>query len=1376
MPLLDPSVVKRQGICRRRLMVLALISSKGGLRSAAAFVVRSGIRRNPRPAAFLVGSSPWHPAESPVSWIRHPTKPFGVASRAVSSLRCQSYDEELEEDAGIHEEVYVEGMPLIGYPQNPESVLESTKAAFEVTAPFMPQGDQPAAIEQLLMQLEEKDQFSTLQGITGTGKTLVMSHVIAKYGRPTLVLCHNKTLAAQLARELRAFLGNNAVELFVSYYNHYIPESFNEATGNYNAKKSSINHDIDSMRHRATRALLIRNDVVIVASVSCIYGLGLPEEYLDASRTLTVGDAVGSSWEDFTVVLAAMLYQHAQEDNDFGRGTYQVDDSGIDHCDISLWPPHESFPLRIRLERRMEQDAAASNSHGDGDEKEAWFVQSIEQGHGAGHDPVESMGLFPAKHHVMSEERVEAACLKIEEECEQRVKELTGEGKHAEANRLQTRVLNDVQMMRETGYCSGAENYSRHLAGRLAGQPPSTLMDYLSLQNRREWLLMMDESHATLPQLRAMYGGDRARKERLVKHGYRLPSALDNRPLKESEFWERVQQTVFISATPGRKELDLGDRDPVEMVVRPTFVCDPVIQVKGRDGQLSDLVEEVKQRAQRQERTLAVALTKRDAEDLSSYLNEQGVPSTFIHCGLNTQERADALKSLQSGDVDALVGVNLLREGLDLPQVSLVAILNADAEGFLRSETALLQMVGRAARNVQGTAVFYANRMTKSMQKCIDATNLRRQRQLAYNRENDVKMVSTTGSSMLSIFDLLKDQIAEEQPLEVVGRKTSTSSNVQGNTVTSTIRPDGTVAMGKKTDINTSHIPSSPGVYFWKDKDDRILYVGKAKRLRQRLRSYLAQGAKHTKRINVMMEKACSIDFVLTGSDRDALLLESNLIKHHQPAYNVLLKDDETYPYICASLGDVSPRFFVVPRRYEASQSTKNYKYFGPYAHYREINAVLEGIESTYDLRAKSFVARHGSGDITREKYNELFQQALDENFGPSSSHSSSLAAMRTEFEEAGILFDPTLTSSRDVVALEGIPGSAEDALVHVVQFRNGIIAGRFSYRLQLASGIDNEDDRAAAILHVLERKHYPSGGQSPDGSFSFFPEEVLVQYLPKDTKDLKLTIREWRRKVEPERSDKIVVRDIAKKGKRQESDERAMQFVMVNAKQVAFERSLEMAKNAVKSSVDGTALTELAALLDLEHIPHRIECYDVSHSQGEFAVASRVVFVDGRPVPSLYRKFNIKSVDGPDDYASLEETLARRFKHVWVNGHGGLVEEDDPWALPDVVLIDGGKGQLHAAAKGMAKARVFPAEGKKEQSPPNGSKRGASVALCSLAKNHEELFVFGAKAPVNEAPDSPALLLLRALRDESHRFALSAHRSRRSIRKAMNGTAAMTP
>jgi len=880
------------------------------------------------------------------------------------------------------------------------------------------------------------------------------------------------------------------------------------------------------------------------------------------------------------------------------------------------------------------------------------------------------------------------------------------------------------------------------------------------------------------------YGGDQARKRKLVKHGYRLPSALDNRPLQNEEFWNQVSKAVFVSATPGGQELAWAKRDPVDMIIRPTFVCDPEIHVRSPEGQLDDLLKEVKTRADRNERTLAVALTKRDAEDLAEYLKEHGVSSTYIHSGLTTHERSNALKALQTGEIDCLVGVNLLREGLDLPQVSLVAILNAGSEGFLRSETALLQTVGRAARNINGTAVFYANRITDSMQRCIDDTQHRRQRQLAYNSEFGHESRSTEGSSMMSIFDLLKDEIEEERKLEVVPRADTGMNPMDLLLATNTAIP--VQGSNENSTVATEHLPSKPGVYFWKDQTGKVLYIGKAKKLRSRVKSYLSPGAKHSPRIKVMLEKAKSVDFVLTPSDRDALLLESNLIKHHQPPYNVLLKDDESYPYICASIGDSFPRFFAVPRR-QLGEKASRYRYFGPYPHFNEINEVLRGIEERYDLRAMSFAARHGSGCKT--EYRELFNTALVEVFETSGTGTTdSLPAMRCKFEEATLLFDSEHNACRDVVAIGRNDDDDNIVTVHVLQLREGLVAARFSYDCEIPAGFDSEDDLPAIIQIVLQRQHYPSGEASP-GKFSFFPNEILSQYPIPDATELKQTIRAARKQVEPKRNDKIAVRAPVSRGPRKETDARAMEFAIENAQQVALERQQGRVNGATKTSVDGTAGQELAKLLALEKPPQRIECYDISHTQGDVAVGSRVVFLDGKPARHLYRKFNIKSVDGVDDYASLQEVLERRFRRAWVNGKGGVVGEESPWSLPDLVVIDGGQGQLGAAVKGMSKVGVYPHTDAivMEQQTVGGpdaeiveevvvgdyvisrkeSQRSASVAVCALAKNQEEVFVHGQKEPVNDCPDSPALLLLRSLRDESHRFALNAHRKRRS---ASNG------
>jgi excinuclease ABC subunit B len=1225
---------------------------------------------------------------------------------------------------------------------------------FEITAEFDPTGDQPEAIQQLLRQLEEGDRFSILRGITGTGKTLVMSHVIAATGRPALVLCHNKTLAAQLARELRAFLGKSAVELFVSYYNHYVPESFVEASGKYIAKKSSVNADIDVLRHRATRALLTRQDVVVVASVSCIYGLGLPVEYLEASMECCIGDCW--TWNDVLDKLRGMLYDENDNDDEFERGHYQlsqgVNGQGRHVRTVTLWPPHEKFPMQIDF--------------GQQDNTDVMTVTDIREGSQKGQSSLSYTRVFPAKHHVTSGERVEEACIAIEDEMQNRVKELLQEGKRIEADRLQQRVINDVMILRETGFCSGAENYSRHFAGRKAGEPPDTLMDYLGIHG--DWLLLVDESHVTLPQLKAMYGGDQARKRLLVKHGYRLPSALDNRPLQESEFWDKINRAVFVSATPAKQELHLAEREPVEMVIRPTFVCDPIVEVRTSEGQLTDLLKEIKLRAEKQQRTLAVAITKRDAEDLSSFLVEQGVSSTFIHSGLSTHERSNALRALQTGEVDCLVGVNLLREGLDLPQVSLVAILNADSEGFLRSDTALLQMVGRAARNIHGKAIFYANRTTDSMKRSIDDTERRRKKQLEYNAKHGKEMRSTKGSSMQSIFDVLKAQIEAEQPLEVIGRKEKASS-ARSQVSSRVTLPDIealTSAEIKEAEIVTGHIPTSPGVYFWKDAEGNILYIGKAVKLRSRVKSYLSPNAKHSSRIKAMLKKAAYVDFVLTPSDRDALVLESNLIKHHQPPFNVLLKDDEHYPYICASIGDTFPRFSVVPHRHEGQQ---RYRYFGPYTSFKEINAVLERIEINYDLRSQSFLTRHGSG--SKDEYRLLFQKALDEVFiNPALRADESLSEMRLEYEEAGMLFDSKYNTCRDVVAIGKVDSDTSKAVVLVLQLRGGLVAGRFTYECELVTGMTQEEDYSDVIQTVLEKQHYPSGEESPDTRFSYFPDEVLLSHPPLDAKELKATIRRARSVVEPGRKKAVTITSAAIKGPRVEIDARALEFAKENARQVAFEKSLVNLQNGALSSVDGTAAKELAIMLSLESVPSRIECYDISHSQGDYAVGSRVVFLDGKPAPHLYRKFNIKTVEGVDDYASLEEVLERRFNRAWIKRERGHVDEDDPWALPDLVVIDGGRGQLGAAIKGMGKASILPTPsiGAEILDVKNQNRsRSASVAVCALAKSQEEVFVHWQKNAVNDTPDSPALLLLRSLRDESHRFALNAHRKRRSLRNS---------
>ena len=717
---------------------------------------------------------------------------------------------------------------------------------------------------------------------------------------------------------------------------------------------------------------------------------------------------------------------------------------------------------------------------------------------------------------------------------------------------------------------------------------------------------------------------------------------------------------------------------------------------------------------------------------------------------------------------------------MDLPQVSLVAILNADVEGFLRSETALLQMIGRAARNKNGKAIMYADRITSSMKKCIDATKERRKVQLAYNAQNRKNIQTTKGSSIQSIFEILKDQIEAEQQQSPLDDKpiieTSVSSFDQSSiNAVSLMKNSG---HPKNQTIVTDHIPSKPGVYFWKNQDDLILYIGKAKRLRSRVKSYLSPNAKHSLRIKTMLKKATKVEFVLTPSDRDALILESNLIKHHQPPYNVLLKDDESYPYICASIGETLPSFSIVPRKQEGGGKVSHYKYFGPYPHYNELNKIIQMIEEKYDLRSKSFQVRFGN--VSQMEYQQTFQKALDEVFlSPKSNTIEDISTLRLKYEEGSNLFDSTYNKSRDVVAIGRI--NNDEAVIHLVQLRDGLVAGQFSYTCQISSGIDSSEDLGTIIQTVLERKHYCRGEALLHRPFSFFPSELLVQYPLTQTQTLREVFRTACKEAEPNRKIKpLTIRKPVKSGQRKDTDSRAMQFAIDNAEEVAKQKSYTSNTNgATKSSVDGTAMKELTDLLSLEKVPSRIECYDISHTRGDETVGSRVVFIAGQPKKDLYRVFNVKSVEGIDDYASLEEVLERRFRKAWVNGAGGLVDEDDPWSIPDLVVIDGGKGQLTAALKGMAKASIFASNCEPEydtnssndemQQSFRSNKRSAKVPVVSLAKNMEHVYAPHVMNPINDSPDSAALLLLRSLRDESHRFALAAHRRKRSHANGFN-------
>ena len=583
--------------------------------------------------------------------------------------------------------------------------IKRVVAPFEVVSPYQPAGDQPKAIAELTERVENGEKDIVLMGATGTGKSATAAWLVESVQRPTLVMVQNKTLAAQLANELRELLPNNAVEYFVSYYDYYQPEAYVPQTDTFIEKDSSINEEVERLRHSATNSLLTRRDVVVVSTVSCIYGLGTPEEYVEQMVTLKRGDEIDR--DDLLRQFVNM--QYARNDMDFHRGTFRVRGDTVE-----IIPMYEEHAIRIEFF---------------GDEIEAIYTLHPLTGEVIREE--DEMYVFPASHYVAGPERMARAIASIEDELQERLQTLESQGKLLEAQRLRMRTTYDLEMMEQMGFTSGIENYSRHIDGRSAGSAPHCLLDYFP----DDFLLIIDESHVTVPQIGAMYEGDMSRKRTLVEHGFRLPSAMDNRPLKWDEFLERIGQTIYLSATPGKYELSQAD-GYVEQIIRPTGLVDPEIIVKPTKGQIDDLLEQIQERTERDERVLVTTLTKRMAEDLTEYLVQHGVRVQYLHSDVDTLKRVELLRELRMGTFDVLVGINLLREGLDLPEVSLVAILDADKEGFLRSTTSLIQTIGRAARNVSGQVHMYADTVTDSMRTAIDETNRRREIQQAYNRKH----------------------------------------------------------------------------------------------------------------------------------------------------------------------------------------------------------------------------------------------------------------------------------------------------------------------------------------------------------------------------------------------------------------------------------------------------------------------------------------------------------------------------------------------------------------------------------------------------------------------------------------------------------------
>ncbi|MCY3922932.1 MAG: excinuclease ABC subunit UvrB [Chloroflexi bacterium] len=629
---------------------------------------------------------------------------------------------------------------------------------FELSADYHPTGDQPFAIDRLVDGLEAGHRAQTLLGVTGSGKTFTMANVVARLNRPTLVLAHNKTLAAQLCTEFRDFFPNNAVEYFVSYYDYYQPEAYIPRSDTYIAKESDINDEIDKLRHAATRALFERRDVLIVASVSCIYGLGEPEDY----QGMVLSMEQGKSYSRNLILRRLVDQQYERDELTLSRGKFRIRGDTL-----TIHPSYEDLAVRVQfwddeVERIVELDPLTGEILAERDR----------------------VDIYPAKHFVTTDERMAAAVEDIQAELAQRLEELRRDDRILEAARLEERTRYDLETLRETGYCPGIENYSRHLARRAAGSTPWTLLDYFP----EDWLLFIDESHQTIPQVRGMYGGDTSRKQTLVDFGFRLPSAIDNRPLNIDEFERHINQVVFVSATPAVYERN-HSADVVEQLIRPTGLLDPQVEVRSTDGQIDDLVSEIRTRAERGERTLVTTLTKKMAEDLADYLREVGIRTYYLHSEQDAFQRVEVLRDLRLGVFDCLVGINLLREGLDLPEVSLVAILDADKEGYLRNEISLVQTIGRAARHVNSHAILYADRITDSMRRAIDETHRRRTTQDEYNRQHDITPVGIT-KEIRDIASDVANQVRDEFEQRMVAEDGPAYNAALGANIPEDMTPD----------------------------------------------------------------------------------------------------------------------------------------------------------------------------------------------------------------------------------------------------------------------------------------------------------------------------------------------------------------------------------------------------------------------------------------------------------------------------------------------------------------------------------------------------------------------------------------------------------
>ena len=1281
-----------------------------------------------------------------------------------------------------------------------------------VRAPFEPSGDQPEAIARCKHLLEEeKRRFVCLRGATGTGKTFVVANVLsALEKRPALVVVPNKTLAAQVARELRAYLGEtHRVELFVSHFSVYVPESY--SNGRYTEKRSAVDSDLDALRHRATRALVEPGKPpVVVASVSCLYGLGLPTDYVDAALTVEVGtsaskhgiDGVEDKLRDDLLYERVMPYMDVER-GQFRRGGAPDDDNCFD---VRVWPPYLETALDLRV-RGDDGVVVSCESNG---------------------RLLDKLTIWPRVHYITPAERLKRALVSIKDELDEQMKQLKSQGCAIEADRLEQRTTADLQLLRELGWCPGAEHYSRHLRGSKPEEPPVTLLDYFSYKadaespdQRRDWLLIADESHVMLPQLRAMYGGDRSRKTALVGAGYRLPSALDNRPLKSEEFWQRVPQALLVSATPGDIETEwVGGKTSdsmVDMVVRPSGVLDPPVHIIGKTNQLETLAHRVSEKANAGERSLVCVLTKADTEDLSTYLNSQGIRADWVHSELTAPQRAEKLSKLQQGELDCIVGAQLLREGLDLPSVSLVAILDADIPGFMRSARSLMQMAGRAARNKHGECILFADNVTGAMREMMEEVDRRREKQHRHNVANNlVPETATLGSSTstLSLFEVMADEIEKEKEkwaVEQSAALTPKTSDVDDEAVEKALRSwrkrreGGGVRPGPKpsdaqkvVEIDTSErlvaetvldaygidathverlrrlsrdMPSKTGVYRWIDENGKVLYVGKAKNLRNRTAHYLAPALiQSSPRHRKLLASARNLDSVLTpGGEADALALEARLIQRERPALNILLKDapkPESARIILTSSG-AEGRIFVA--RFKNEYESEKAERFWTLPTREAANRTLALLERTLDLRGVSFRSRFGEKTAVAEwqfvskvaslvldaKYDEAVE--LLEGRGNMAGALELRIRAQEEAERgegsrgslAALLQADSAAKkwNMDVIAAASSGGASCE--VKVIKIRDGTIIDVLGASIELPdTNVDDtisEATLAEAAQIVAEQMYASEDADHPD--------VVYVPHKVAEPETLRASLK----------SLGIGSSGATKKGKVLQHGAAKEGSLLAALADMALENASESARS---TSVKTAAALLLKDAIGMFESPSTIEGVDVSHLAGQNAVTSFVRFEGGSPAPLKHRRYELSDAVTPsDDYGGISESIAARLK--------------SKSKLPDLILIDGGVGQLTVAATALIEGGVHISNMFNDEDDKVGASARAdgrrTVALCALAKGRssgEEALWIPSLSPggqvvgvkVDDARVE-ALKLLRSVRDSAHSVALGAHRTLRRRR-----------